>query len=66
MRHTAGNEVFDDPYQVGVIKEKLTWTLPVIFSDVAEEVKLALLDHVPTNGDGEQLVHLSMPSCSRI
>ncbi len=61
MRHTVRYRVFDDPYHVIIIKKKLTRTLPVIFSDAAEEVELALSGHIPTKGNSEQLVHVCPP-----
>ncbi len=53
MRYTLGHEAFDDPYETEIIKEKLTRALPVLFPGVVEEMKLAVSDYVPTNGDGE-------------
>ena len=54
MRYTLGHEAFDDPYETDIIKEKLTRSLPVIFPDVVEEMRLAVSDYIPTKGDGKQ------------
>ncbi|KAI1793059.1 cytochrome P450 [Ganoderma leucocontextum] len=51
LRYIAAAESFDDPYHSDIIREKLTRTLPVIFPDVLDEVKLALSDYLPTKDD---------------
>ncbi|KAI1792379.1 cytochrome P450 [Ganoderma leucocontextum] len=51
LRYIAGHEILDDRYQIDVIKNKLTRTLPVIFPDVVDEVKRGVSDCILTKGD---------------
>ena len=54
MRYTVGPELVEDPYNVDIIKEKLTRTLPVIMPDVVEELELAVPHYINAKDDGEQ------------
>ena len=55
MKYTIGTEISDDPYHLDIIKEKLTRTLPAVLPRVIDELKVAVQDHIPTQGEGMAL-----------
>ena len=41
-----------DPYHVDIIKEKLMRTLVAVLPDVIDELRSAVPDYIPTQGEG--------------
>ncbi|KAM5535873.1 hypothetical protein V8D89_010491 [Ganoderma adspersum] len=49
--YTLGPEIFHDPFETAIIREKLTRALPVLMPDVVDEIKLAVSDYIPCNDE---------------
>ena len=52
MKHTLGRDTIDDPYHIGIIRDKLTRGLPAVFPALADELMRAVSDHIPATDDG--------------
>ena len=48
-----GRDSSENPYQIDIIREKLTRTLPLVLLEVIDELKVATLEHIPAIGDGQ-------------
>ena len=55
MKHTLGRDTLDDPYHVGIVRDKLTRGLPALFPALADEVMQAVADHIPATDNGAPL-----------
>ena len=58
FRYTVGKDSLDDPYHVGILREKLPRALPKMLPDIVDEMALAIDEYIPTTGRGRS----SLPS----
>ncbi|KAI0778803.1 cytochrome P450 [Trametes elegans] len=51
LKGSFSREFIDDQYHTGIIKDKLTRSLPAILPDVIDELNLAVPQHIPAKED---------------
>lgn len=54
--HIFGHEVHEDPFHVGIIRDKLTRNLVSLFGDVYDEIGTAFHELIPANENGANMV----------
>ena len=62
MRFTIGRDTINDPYHIGIIKDKLMRSLAVVLPDVIDELSVAVPEYIcPPKDDGAFLCRLNAP-----
>ena len=57
-KYTIGMEHEEVPASVEIVRDKLTRSLPAILPDVIDELKVAVGDYMPAQGDGDYSIRL--------